>query len=289
MIELLERNKENLLTELAASKAADKAVRILENELDRLLLTYNEQCADDRQRSAAANLLQAIRLSLPLIDSAGETKIWETETEHGSKGRISPLLFLFLIAALVLCGLGLLPFLLPQWEAGKSPELIKPLSLLLGGLVCAALGGTFCRRIGSTQPRYRRQVEVRTDPGKIYRTFRNAILAADQSLEEIRAMDRWDKRDQAGSIDGRPVSPAQLELFSDLLEAEYLQDPEFALEKISQIRYYLHSQQIEAVDYTEDTQPFFNMMPGQTARTIRPALVADGKLLCRGIASSGAK
>ena len=38
MIDFLEKDKENLLTQLAAVKSADKAVRVLENELDKLLL-----------------------------------------------------------------------------------------------------------------------------------------------------------------------------------------------------------------------------------------------------------
>ena len=54
MIDILEKDKENLLTELAAAKAADKAVRILENELDKLLLMYNEHCSNERERDAAA-------------------------------------------------------------------------------------------------------------------------------------------------------------------------------------------------------------------------------------------
>ena len=71
LIELLEKNKENLLTEIASAKKADKAIRILENELDRLLITYNESCRSEREQDAAARMLQAVRLSLPLIDSSG--------------------------------------------------------------------------------------------------------------------------------------------------------------------------------------------------------------------------
>ena len=63
----------------------------------------------------------------------------------------------------------------------------------------------------------------------------------------------------------------------------------FALEKINEIKYYLHKQQIEVVDYSADTAQFFDMMPGQIAGTIRPAMVADGSLLRKGIASAGTK
>lgn len=61
LIELLEKDKENLLTELAATKAADKAIVVLTNELDKLLLMYNEKCSNERERDAAAYMTQAIR------------------------------------------------------------------------------------------------------------------------------------------------------------------------------------------------------------------------------------
>ena len=90
-------------------------------------------------------------------------------------------------------------------------------------------------------------------------------------------------------VDGNEVSSSELDIFSDLLAAAYSNDPEYALEKIEEIKYYLHRQQIETVDYSEDTVRFFDLMPGQYAGTIRPALVADGNLLRKGIASAGSK
>ena len=84
------------------------------------------------------------------------------------------------------------------------------------------------------------------------------------------------------------MSDSELDIFSDLLTASYSRDPDYALEKIDDIKYYLHKQQIEAVDYSEETTRFFDMMPSQRAGTIRPALVADGKLLRKGMASTGA-
>lgn len=289
MIDILEKDKDNLLTQLAATKSADKAIRVLENELDKFLLTYNEKCSNERERDAAAYMMQAIRLSLPLIDSVGETKVWEMETEAGSKGKVNPLVFLFVIGALVCCGVGLLPFVLPVYNDGNLYDLVKPLSLILGGIVCALIAGLLARRVGAKSPKHRQQVEIQTDHNKIYRSFRNAILSVDQSLEEIRSVERWDKRDDAGKIDGHAVSASELDLFSDLLAAAYSQDPEFALEKITEIKYYLHKQQIEVVDYSTETAKFFDMMPGQFAGTIRPAMLADGALLRKGIASAGAK
>ena len=79
--ELLEKDKDKLLTELAEAKTAEKAIRVLENETDKLLLRHNENSTSDREREAAAHMMQAVRLALPLIDSAGRTKVWERETK----------------------------------------------------------------------------------------------------------------------------------------------------------------------------------------------------------------
>ena len=74
---------------------------------------------------------------------------------------------------------------------------------------------------------------------------------------------------------------------SPLMAASYSGDPEYALEKIEEIKYYLHRQQIEVVDYSEATAQYFDLMPGTQGGTIRPALVADGVLLKKGLAQTG--
>lgn len=290
LIELLEKDKENLLTELSASKTAEKAIRVLENELDKLLLLYNENCSSERERDAAAYMMQAVRLSLPLIDSAGETKVWETTGYvNARKGGLNLLTIVLIAAAVALCGLALFPLISYAVNAGSKVDYLKTLGMVLLGLVSAVAAGVMMRGSGPKEPRRSQHVETHVDAGKIYRSFRNALLSVDQNLDEIRAMQRWDKRDEAGRIDGHPVSSSELDIFSDLLAAAYSKDPEYALEKIEEIRYYLHKQQIEVVDYSAETAQFFDMMPGQHTRTIRPALVADGSLLRKGVASSGAR
>jgi hypothetical protein len=131
------------------------------------------------------------------------------------------------------------------------------------------------------------QVDIRIDADRIYRNFRTAILSVDQSLEEICAAERWKAREKAGSIEGRTVSQSELDLFSDLLAAAYSGDPEYALEKVEQIKYFLHRQQIEVLDYSKENAKYFDLMPGSKAATIRPATVAQGGLLKKGLASTG--
>lgn len=299
LIDILEKDKDKLLTELAAAKESEKAIRVLENELDKLLLTYNEQCSSEGERNAAAYMMQAVRLALPLVDSVGDTKVWEAgedgETKDKPKKRLNPLVFLFLIGGIVLVGLGLMPFLLPYFDGGLESiknfdvALLKPIGFVAGGLVSMFIAGLLGRRRPPKVSKRNQRVEVHVDSAKVYRSFRNTILSVDQSLDEIRSMERWDKRDEAGKIDGHTASSSELDLFSDLLAAAYSKDPDFAMEKIDGIKYYLHKQQIEVVDYSPETARYFDMMPGLHAGTIRPAMVAEGKLLRKGVASAGTK
>ena len=287
LVELLEKDKENLLTELAAAKEPDRAIRVLENELDKLLMTYNEQADSERERDAAAYMMQAVRLSLPLVDSVGETKVWETgSVVEERKTRMWPLVIVLLIVAIVLCGVGLLPLVMDLGGIEKV-DYVKQGPMLLGGLAAAFIAGLLPRRSAPKKTKAGQRVETNIDPNKVYISFRNALLAVDQNLEEIQSVQRWEKREEAGKIDGHVVSDSELDIFSDLLTASYSKDPEYALEKIENIKYYLHKQQIEAVDYSAETAQFFDMMPSQRAGTIRPALVADGKLLRKGMASTG--
>ena len=290
MTDLLEKDKDSLITELAAAGTADKAVRVLENEMDKLLLRHNEQCESDRERESAAYMMQAVRLSLPLIDSNGAIKVWERGSGHSDEGGSFKVSFLVLfILGLALCVFGFGPMFFDAYVAAEAKlrnEVILHGGATVVGLVCLYFAGYMYSRPKKAGKK-EHQVEIRVDADKIYRNFRTAILSIDQSLEEIAAAERWSKRDKAGSIDGRTVTSSELDLFSDLLAAAYSGDPEYVLEKIEQIKYFLHKQQIEVVDYSSEAAKFFDLMPGSKAATIRPALVAQGGLLKKGLASNG--
>ena len=291
MTDLLEKDKDKLLTELAAAASAEKAVHVLENEMDKLLLKHNEQCETDRERESAAYMMQAVRLSLPLIDSNGKIKVWESghTSDEDTGGSFKPSFLILLILGLALCVFGFGPLMMDAYSAAAANA--RDQVILHGGATVVGLIALYFSGYMDSRPKKMGkkdyQVDIRVDADRIYRNFRTAILSVDQSLEEINAAERWKAREKAGTIDGRTVSQSELDLFSDLLAAAYSGDPEYALEKIEQIKYFLHRQQIEVVDYTKENEKYFDLMPGSKAATIRPALVAQGGLLKKGLASTG--
>lgn len=292
MTDLLEKDKEKLLTELSVAGTAEKAVHVLENEIDRLLLKHNEYCESDHERESAAYIMQAVRLSLPLMDSNGAIKVWErgkrSESDEGGSFKISFLVLLILGIALCVFGFG--PLMMDAYVAvddNARSEVILHGGATVVGLVCLYFSGYMYSRPKKFTGKTEYQVDIKIDADRVYRSFRTAMLSVDQSIEEIRSAERWKQREKAGSIDGRAVTQSELELFSDLLAASYSGDPEYALEKIEQIKFFLHRQQIEVVDYNKENEKYFDLMPGSKAATIRPALVAQGGLLKKGLASSG--
>ena len=292
MTDLLEKDKEKLLTELSVAGTAEKAVHVLENEIDRLLLKHNEYCESDHERESAAYIMQAVRLSLPLIDSNGAIKVWERgqrrDNDEGGSFKISFLVLLILGIALCVFGFG--PLMMDAYTSvaeNARNEVILHGGATVVGLVCLYFSGYMYSRPKKFTGKTEYQVDIKIDADRVYRSFRTAMLSVDQSIEEIRSAERWKQREKAGSIDGRAVTQSELELFSDLLAASYSGDPEYALEKIEQIKFFLHRQQIEVVDYNKENEKYFDLMPGSKAATIRPALVAQGGLLKKGLASSG--
>ena len=291
MTDLLEKDKDKLLTELSAAGTAEKAVKVLENEIDKILLKHNEHCESDRERESAAYMMQAVRLSLPLIDSNGTIKVWERggRLDSDDSGSFKVSFLVLLILGIALCVFGFGPLMMEAYTG--VAENARDQVLLHGGATVVGLISLYFSGYMYSRPKKRGkaeyQVDIRIDSERIYRSFRTALLSVDQAIEEIRASERWKEREQAGNIDGRAVTPSELELFSDLLAAAYSGDAEYALEKIEQIEFFLHRQQIEVVDYSKETEKYFDLMPGSKAATIRPALVAQGGLLKKGLASSG--
>ena len=55
---------------------------------------------------------------------------------------------------------------------------------------------------------------------------------------------------------------------------------------INEARFYLHGKHIEVLDYSEDNKVWFDRIPSSEQGTLRPALVSDGHVLMRGLASS---
>ena len=304
--EFLEQDKEKLLEELRQAKTPEKTAEVLGRELDRMLIQYNEGCETPEVRDAAAYMLQTARNAVPLVDTLGETKIWEetgtsvtenTATGSGS-GKAKRSVFAGPTAIFGVSGflMGVISLVMTSSTAAKEfaiPNSPVVWVLLLASLVCIGLAGRFSagKQEGKVQPRGQQQAEVQTDPQKAYRALRTVAIAADRNLAEVESSAAWQKRKDAEGASGAgtagkgDIDAAQLDLYAGLLEAYTSGDGQFALDRLADVKYYLHRHDIEAVEYSEKTEAWFDVMPSSRPGTLRPALVRNGKLLKKGLAA----
>ena len=288
MLEFLEKDREKLINDLTLAKTPEKAGKIIEGEMDRLLYSYNEECTEAEGRDAASYMLQTMRTSAPLVDSIGEARLWERDGDmlsgdekHISKGSV--LLFLIGIAASVLAILMGLDDRLGSLNV--LGEWTKFIALAIGALALF-LSGFFAGRPPKAKGEKLKQTELIIDPDKIYRSIRNTILTVDRSLDQV-ISDARGKGSGTKVVEESGVDNAQIELFSNLLEALYSEDGDMALSKMAGVKFYLHKKGIDVIDYSDETAGYFDVMPSPDKETVRPALMLNGELLKKGLATGG--
>ena len=295
---ILQENRERLMSAVSGADTGS-ATRTLNSELDRILYTFNDQEENDRVREAAGSMMQVAKASCSLMDSAGETKIYgrtEYSDAGATKKKVPVWAILLLIvgligAAVTVAGIQLLATSAARASADWESSGLPPRSMMAAvPLITAAalfLAGMLMKR-GKETPREKLHAETTVDASKVYNHLLSMVLVMDKCIEDIRQTTKQEERErmreQISSMD-----PAELELLSQLLENAYSRkgEEEQADEEISQIRFYLHRKNIDVVDWTADAASgWFDMMPAYRSGTIRPALVCDGRLLKKGMASA---
>ena len=251
--ELLEQDKERLLQRLESAGQPQEAIRIMEDEVSRILYKYNQDCQDERVSEEALYSLQTVQAALPT-------------------------------ASVVMAAAAVLVMVF----AGKGSMLTCLLIALL--LTAGSLGLAFYagRKSGNAPARPaagEQYYEVSLDSNKLYHSLLAILTVVDRNLGEVENASRLTMADSAEIR--READTPQLNLLADLLEQAYTQrEEEWAEEIISEISFYLHRKGIDTLDYSPDRSKWFDMMPAQSDGTLRPALVEDGVLLKKGLAAA---
>jgi len=290
-IDLLNEEKEAVQQQLAKDMTPAAVSTTLEKVLDKMMYRYQEGEESPLIVGTASYLIETAKASLLFTDSDGEPVIWEKPSDSAKpakkSGRSSPALAIVLLLAavgLISAAAVLLVTRDPQVTKIAQWELI--LGLTFGSVVFAAAGGFFIRRKARETHETVRKADVPLDPAKIYRALQTVILTIDKQLDLAKEEEKSAeaRRKAAG---GGPLSDEETELMASLLEALYSGDSEFALDRLEDVRYYLHKKEIEIVDYAADKETWFELMPSEEARTIRPALSHSGRLIKKGLAAGG--
>ena len=281
---LLEKEKEGLLNTVRREKTPAAVRTVLEKTWDRIQLQYVEECESDGLRALAVHLVQTAKASCGLADMAGEAQIWEKTGAKKKPKKISTVGAVLCLAAILLMAAALFVLF------AKDPApLLENSALKIGGSLFAAslillfLSGLFLRKMppkGSGEFR----AEESVDPDKCWRAMHTAALMIDRQIEDADAEAKAAKKKEMAARQ-EAFSKEETELFAGLLEAQYSADGEYALDRLGDLRYFLHNRGIDVIDLDEAHRDWFEYLPGEKKATIRPAIAAGGKLLKKGLAS----
>ena len=182
--ELLEADREMLEANLAKDRSPAAAQAALEKEIDRVLYRCLEQYEDARMRSAAQAVLQAMKNTLPLMDSVGEAHEWKKTIdlrERRKKPRPAALAFLFAGILLILATVLALHFSGGGFVLSLS--LLRAVLPALGGMACLFWAGVLT---GRPEKKKTDAPAVRTefliDVEKVWRLLHAAMMLADNTL-----------------------------------------------------------------------------------------------------------
>ena len=281
---LLEEDRDMVMETMSKDRTPEAVRTALEKELDRLRYRYAEQCGSEREAALAGAVLQTLKNDLSLMEAVGEVREWKrTAPEKTGGKKLRPASVLLAAAGLVLVLCSLLVMMRDR-GAGLTFALLLP---PLAGAALLFLGGLWLwKKTGPGAETGETKRVFLIDPAGVYHTLQGTLLSADKSLQDAREAEKAEREQTQALTD--TLSGEEAELFASLLEAAYTrrgQDGE-AEEIISEIRYYLHRQNVEIVDYTRDKESWFELLPARRSGTLRPALTDGGRLLKKGLASS---
>ncbi|MCR4672512.1 MAG: hypothetical protein K5637_04680 [Lachnospiraceae bacterium] len=286
LTELLENDKEIIISNLKQAKTPERAGAVLESELDTLMYRYSEQCESNSGRNASAYMLQTARTAVPIVDSIGETSIWERSGNTPVKENKSIPLISKIMLVLGIVGAAFAIVLLAT-DVSSMLQLQKlPAAIIsaAAGVLFTYISGATRKRKPKEQPEPDRQVEISVDAEKLYRYLYAMSVTMDRNLRTI-AEEETQRAQISGGADREELEDSGgLEVIAGLLEASYSGDGQFALDKIQNLKYYLHKSGIDVLDYSEETENYFDMIPSKRPGTIRPALMSKGKLIKKGLA-----
>ncbi len=293
--EYLEQDSQAVHAALQQAQNPAQTQKALEQALDRILLRFNEDCEDEVQRESAMHMLQSARSLLPLCDSVGDTKVWKLTGEQTRPADIAEekphalSAILLMLGVLLILGAAVLPVFLPAEDESMIRTLTLAAAAAAGALLIFFPARSMGRRKGfrtgleqniREEENIRRKVEVFIDPDKAWQCLRGLVMVADRNLEDVR--ERTALAAQNAERENGLMIYGDPQLYADLLEMAYASDSE---EMRGRLRFVLHRQGIEAVDYSDADRRAFECLPGAQTITLRPALMREDAVIKKGLAS----
>lgn len=274
-ITAFENRKEALREQLLSAQTMEQAMAACQMALEQTAceLAQNEQDEHARQRQQAVMALA--RRAPQLLRAArakGELMLGKAQEEdEAGKGRtvfkVMKIMGMFILASLAV----------HEWLGGETlfalAQLLGSLTLLLGMLPEHKTG---------MAREYQARGIPDMDPEATVRMLQELCQAADICVSDLMMIEQ----DTGMMRLSGTADDTMLDLLCVLMEAKASGRNEMAMRSLSQAEQYLHMLGVDMIFYGNGRDELFDLLPtmGET-RTIRPAMIRDGKLLRRGTAA----
>lgn len=265
-----------LLEQLAGAQEIEQAIAACSMALEQTAceLAQDEQDEHARQRQQAVmalarrapQLLRAAAARGELVVSGEQAAPAQSRQERLRRGARAA--GAFLLAALAV------------YELIGGHAMFAALQLAGGALLLAAGRGE--QAAVSCQARGIPCVDAEA----AVRMLRGLCQAADVCVSDLALLEK----DAGMAHLTGTADDAMLDLLTALMEAKASGRNELAMRSLSQAEQYLHALGIELIAYDAAHAQLFDVLPTMgEARTIRPAMMKDGKVLRRGVAALAAE
>lgn len=265
-----------LLEQLAGAQEIDQAIAACSMALEQTAceLAQDEQDEHARQRQQAVmalarrapQLLHAAAARGELVVSGEQAAPAQSRQEKLRRGARAA--GAFLLAALAV------------YELIGGHAMFAVLQLAGGALLLAAGKGE-----QAAVPCQARGIPY-VDAEAAVRMLRGLCQAADVCVSDLALLDK----DAGMAHLTGTADDAMLDLLTALMEAKASGRSELAMRSLSQAEQYLHGLGIELIAYDAAHAQLFDVLPTMgEARTIRPAMMKDGKVLRRGVVALAAE
>ena len=269
-----ENRKDQLREQLLAAQDVQQAVLACTMALEQAAceLAQDEQDEAARQRQQA---VMAIVRRVPAVLQAGRARgelILPEKEEQPQQGGMSRTMQLAGVFAL--CGLAVYEYV----TGHTGVAFVQALGALL--FVAGSL-----RMSGGQEERAKARGVAFVDADAVIAQLTALCEAADICLQDLAMVEQAGGRARlSGSADD-----AMLDLLVALMEAKASGRDEMAMRSLSLAEEYLHMLGVEIVHYSAEHAAMFDTLPTMSgARTVRPALMKDGRMLRRGVAAVSA-
>lgn len=270
-----EHREDALREQLTRAQSMQQAIAACSMALEQMACEMAQDEQDEHARQRQQAILAVVRQAPLLLQGAHATGELVVRNEPKARSTWSKIM-----RGLQMGGVALLAVLaIVDYVQGRATMAMAQAA----GVVLLAVGSI---RTSAVDERMQARAVVDVDVPALLMQMRKLCQAVDVCVGDLALLD---VPASTARLSGT-ADEATLDLLVSLLEAKASGRQDAAMRSLSLAQEYLHMLGVEVVEYAPEQAALFDALPTVGAsRTVRPALLKDGKVLRRGVAAVSMK